>query len=343
METDVGSAKSFCASLLQAGGMDSGPAQRTAWALVTAEVWGRPSHGLLRLPFYLDRFDHGGTDPRAKLRLVKSSSVTAVFDGGNGLGHWQLWDASVRAAAMASSHGIAAVSVTNSGHCGALGLYVQPMLGAGLVGLVFSTGPAVMPAYGGIQPVVSTSPIAAGIPTRPRPTIIDLATSTVARGRIAAHAAAGEPIPEGWAFDVHGAATTDATVALSGMLAPLGGAKGFALAFLVESLTGGIIGPSLATDIADPLAPGAAAAAQRIAHLVIALDPASLDGDGGSDERLERLCASVTDTGGRVPGAGHLAPDEILETHGLSIPDELGATLAGIAKKAGVSIPVDFL
>ncbi len=343
METDVISARSFCASLLEASGMEARPAHRTAWALVTAEVWGRPSHGLLRLPYYLDRFASGGSDPRASLELVRSGTVTAVLDGGNGLGHWQLWDASERATAMASRHGIAAVSVANSGHCGALGLYVLPMLDAGLVGLAFSTGPAVMPAYGGDRPVVSTSPLAAGIPMRPRPAIIDLATSAVARGRIAAHAASGEPIPEGWAFDAAGDVTTDATSALAGMLAPLGGAKGFALAFLVESLTGGIVGPSLATEIADPLAPGAAASAQRISHLVIALDPASLDGDGGSPERLERLAASVCATGGRVPGTGHLAPDEILDTRPLIVADQLAATLVGIAEASGVPIPEGFV
>lgn len=343
METDAISARSLCASLLEASGMDERPAQRTAWALVTAEVWGRPSHGLLRLPYYLDRFAAGGTDPRASLKLVRSGTATAVLDGGNGLGHWQLWDASERATEMATRHGIAAVSVANSGHCGVLGLYVLPMLEAGLVGLAFSTGPAVMPAFGGNRPVVSTSPIAAGIPTRPRPAIIDLATSAVARGRIAAHAASGEPIPEGWAFDATGAVTTDASSALAGMLAPLGGAKGFALAFLVESLTGGVVGPSLATEIADPLAPGASALAQRISHLVIALDPTSLDGDGGSLERLERLAASVSGTGGRVPGVGHLAPDEILDTHPLTVPDRLAATLIGIAEASGVPVPSGFL
>jgi (2R)-3-sulfolactate dehydrogenase (NADP+) len=277
VQTDFLTARSWCAALLEAHGMDRAPAERTAWALTMAEVWGRPSHGLLRLPFYLERFDAGGTDPHAVLGEVRSTSVTAALDGGNGLGHWQVWEASRRAAQMATSHGIAAVSVANSGHCGVLGLYVLPLVDAGLIGLVFSTGPAVMAAPGGRRAVVSTSPIAAGIPTHPRPAIIDLATSAVARGRIAAHAASGEPLEEGWALDETGEPTTDAARALGGMLAPLGGAKGFALAFLVESMTGAMVGPLLATEIADCTSSAAASMLRfRLNCRVIWVEPTVL-------------------------------------------------------------------
>lgn len=342
VETDFLTARSWCAALLEAHGMDRAPAERTAWALTMAEVWGRPSHGLLRLPFYLERFDAGGTDPRAVLGEVRSTSVTAALDGGNGLGHWQVWEASRRAAQMATSHGIAAVSVANSGHCGVLGLYVLPLVDAGLIGLVFSTGPAVMAAPGGRRAVVSTSPIAAGIPTHPRPAIIDLATSAVARGRIAAHAASGEPLEEGWALDETGEPTTDAARALGGMLAPLGGAKGFALAFLVESMTGAMVGPLLATEIADPLAPAAASTPQRVSHVVVAFDPASFDGDGRSGERLDRLAASVSASGGRVPGSGHPLDGEVSDSHRLEIPERLATTLADLSRSRGVEVPHAF-
>ena len=109
--------------------------------------------------------------------------------------------------------------------------------------LVFSCGPAVLPPWGGTERLLSTSPIAAGFPTGPRPVIIDLALSTVARGKIAAYAQRGEPLPDGWALDADGNPTNDAQEALVGMLSPLGGAKGFALAYLVEALTGALIGP----------------------------------------------------------------------------------------------------
>lgn len=335
---DVGEARTLCARLLESAGMPPDAARETADALVVAEVWGRSSHGLLRLPYYLERFAAGGSDPAAQLRLVKQSAATMAFDGGNGLGHWQLGRAAREAANLAVRTGVAAVSVANSGHAGMLGLGALPIVEADLFGLVFSTGPAAMPAVGGDRPVLSTSPIAAGVPGTP-PAIVDLATSAVARGTIAARARAGATLEPGWAFDAAGEATTDPAAALAGMLAPLGGAKGFALAFLVEALTGGMVGPSLAPEIADPLAASAAGRPQRVAHLVIALNPGFLDVDGGARRRLGELSGSITASGGRVPGAAHPLPRDIGDDTRVSVPDALAEELAALAVARGVAPP----
>ena len=339
MRTSGGTATELVSGLLRAAGMPDGPACRTAWAVVTAETWGKRSHGLLRVPYYLARFAAGGSDAGAKLRTVGDTGPVVALDGGNGIGHWQAWDAAGLATERARRFGVAAVSVGNSGHCGALGCYVLPMVSAGLVGVVFSNGPAVMPPWGGSDAVFSTSPIAAGIPTRPRPSIVDLATSAVARGTVAEAAAAGRPIPEGWAFDAGGAPTTDPAVALAGMLAPMAGAKGAALAFLVEALTGATVGPSLATDVADPLASSTVGDPQRIAHLVLALDPRSLDVDGRGAERLNRLAERIAAVGGRLPGARHPLPPELNGSRELEVTDPLARRLAAEATRLGVPLP----
>ena len=338
-EIDLAAARVLCAGLLEAAGMPADTAGQTAVALSVAEAWGRSSHGLLRLPYYLERFAAGGCDPVAELRPVRAKGPTAVFDGGNGLGHWQLGRAAEHAATLGAEHGIAAVAVANSGHAGVLGLGVVPMVEAGLVGLAFSTGPAAMPAVGGHRAVLSTSPIAAGVPLSPRPAIVDLATTAVARGKIAAVAAAGGVLEPGWAFDAQGAPTTDPAAALSGMLAPLGGAKGFALAFLVEALTGGLVGPHGATEIADPLSSAAAGSPQGIAHLVLALDPGCLDGDGRAPERLAALAAAITSSGGRVPGTTHLLPREIPDDTPVVLADPLASRLADLARARGIPVP----
>jgi (2R)-3-sulfolactate dehydrogenase (NADP+) len=339
VQTTVGGATELAAGLLRAAGMPDGPACRTAWAVVTAEAWGKRSHGLLRVPYYLARFAAGGSDPRASVRTVSDTGPVVALDGGNGIGHWQAWDAAGLATERARRFGIAAVSVGNSGHCGALGCYVLPMVDAGLVGLVYSNGPAVMPPWGGREAVFSTSPLAAGIPTRPRPAIVDLATSAVARGTVAEAAAAGRALPEGWAFDAGGTPTTDPSAALAGMLAPMAGAKGAALAFLVEALTGAAVGPSLATDVADPLADSTIRDPQRIAHLVLALDPRSVDVDGGGEQRLARLAERVAAAGGRLPGAGHPLPAELDGARELEIADALARRLADEAGRLEVPLP----
>lgn len=339
MQTTIGKATELASSLLHGAGMPADHAARTAWALVVSDVWGRGSHGLLRLPFYLGRFDAGGAEPGAELRLVSDTGAAVVYDGGNGLGHWQLWEAANLATERAAQFGIAAVSVGNSGHCGALGLYVLPMVDAGLIGITFSNGPAVMPPWGGSAPVVSTSPMAAGIPTTPKPAIVDLATSSVARGKIAEAAAAGRSLPEGWAFDQGGQPTTDPTAALTGMLAPMGGAKGFALAFMVEALTGGMVGPNLAGDVADPLSAEGASHPQRIGHLVLALDPRRFDADGGWERRAGDLVARVTAAGGRLPGAGRRLPGELDDDDVLTVSDAVAGDLTRLAAERGIGVP----
>jgi (2R)-3-sulfolactate dehydrogenase (NADP+) len=111
--------------------------------------------------------------------------------------------------------------------------------------------------------------------------------------------------------DAAGEPTTDAQSALTGMLAPLGGAKGFALALMVEALTGGLVGPALSTAVADMFDAGQAGQPQRIAHLAVAIDPSLVDPSGGSASRLEALAAGVVAAGGRLPGERRSMPEDL--------------------------------
>jgi (2R)-3-sulfolactate dehydrogenase (NADP+) len=324
-ELSVGSAITRATELLVAAGMDSAKAATSATAIVASDRWGIGSHGLMRLPFYLDRLKAGGINPKAELKKVTDLPSLVVFDGDDGLGHWQLQNAAHLAAERAKINGVAAVGVGRSSHCGALGIYVWPMIDAGLVGIAFSTGPAVMPPWGGNKPLLSTSPVAAGIPTNP-PTVVDLATSAVARGKIQAKAQAGAELEPGWAFTKDGAPTVDAKEALAGMLAPLGGAKGFALAVLVESLTGVLIGPTLSRNIPDMFNHDFDSAPQEIAHFVIAIDAAKLSVDGDNN-RLGDFAAEVKDAGGRLPGSNRVNPGKLNLNDQITITDSVAAQL----------------
>lgn len=337
-ELSVGQAREAATRLFQAAGVPAGPAGETARALVLADSWGIHSHGLMRLPHYLLRLQKGGVNPAAELEATGDKGPVVALDGHDGLGHWQLWQAASTAAERARHYGIAAVSVGRSSHCGALGVYTLPPLAAGLACLVFSNGPAVMPPWGGARPLLSTSPIAAGIPCRPRPAVVDLATSAVARGRIAERANRGEPIPDGWALDAAGQPTTDPAAAMAGMLAPLGGAKGYALAFMVEALTGAMVGPALSQDVADMFAAEVADRPQRISHLVVALEPASFDAAGGGADRLDELARRVEAAGGRLPGAARRTPEEIDDAERLDLAPATLTALADWAERLGVSV-----
>ncbi len=330
----VGSAIETATSLLEAAGVPKQEAATTARCIVASDRWGIGSHGLMRLPFYLSRLQAGGIYPKAQLKTVTDLPSLVVFDGDDGLGHWQLQKASEIASERAMVNGIAAVGVGRSNHCGALGIYVWPMINRGLVGLAFSTGPAVMPPWGGNQPLLSTSPIAAGIPTNP-PTVIDLATSAVARGKIQAKAQAGAELEPGWAFTKDGAPTTDAKEALAGMLAPLGGVKGYAIAVLVESLTGMLIGPTLAKNIPDMFATSQDGLPQQISHFVIAIDASKLSVDE-SNNRTNEFTQEVKAAGGRLPGANRVNPEKLNDGDEITITDQVSDQLSSWSAKLGI-------
>jgi (2R)-3-sulfolactate dehydrogenase (NADP+) len=321
----VGSAIAKAQELLQVAGVPSEQAATTARCIIASDRWGIGSHGLMRLPFYLARLQAGGIKPDAQLKTVTDLPSLVVFDGDDGLGHWQLQKAAEVASERAMVNGVAAVGVGRSNHCGALGIYVWPMINRSLVGIAFSTGPAVMPPWGGNKPLLSTSPIAAGIPTNP-PTVVDLATSAVARGKIQAKAQAGAELEPGWAFTKDGAPTTDAKEALAGMLAPLGGVKGYAVAVLVESLTGMLIGPTLAKNIPDMFAASQDALPQQISHFVIAIDAAKLSVDG-TNNRTNEFVSEVGAAGGRLPGANRVNPEKLNLDDEITITDQVFSQL----------------
>jgi (2R)-3-sulfolactate dehydrogenase (NADP+) len=330
----VGIAVAKAAQLLQDAGVPADQAEVTARCIVASDRWGIGSHGLMRLPFYLSRLKAGGINPSAQLKTVTDLPSLVVFDGDDGLGHWQLQKAAEIASERALINGVAAVGVGRSNHCGALGIYVWPMINRGLVGIAFSTGPAVMPPWGGNKPLLSTSPIAAGIPTNP-PTVVDLATSAVARGKIQAKAQAGAELEPGWAFTKDGAPTTDAKEALAGMLAPLGGVKGYAIAVLVESLTGMLIGPTLAKNIPDMFAASQDALPQQISHFVIAIDASKLSVDG-SNNRTNEFAQEVKAAGGRLPGANRVNPEKLNDGDEITITDQVSEQLNSWSAKLGV-------
>ena len=327
-------ALSHATAMLVAAGVPEKNAALTARAIVTSDVWGNPSHGLMRLPFYLQRITMGGVNAGANLKVISQRGAITSIDGEDGLGHWQVWEAAQLGVSKAKEFGISLVSVKNSSHCGALGVYLYPALDAGQISMIFTNGPAVMPAVGGNAPLLSTSPIASGIPSNP-PMIIDLSTSAVARGKIANAAKAGGSIPEGWAVNAKGEPITDAKEALMGMLAPLGGAKGFALGLMVESLSAGLSGGALSREVPDMFNPDDDTKPQSISHTVITIDPNDL-GDSASYDDFNKLASSITQTGGRVPGSKRLHPNN-LGSGEINIAEPVLKDLDAWSKKLGLA------
>jgi (2R)-3-sulfolactate dehydrogenase (NADP+) len=216
--------------------------------------------------------------------------------------------------------GIAAAGIHRSHHAGAVGRHAEALADHGLMALIFANTPRAMAAFGGAKPVFGTNPIAFACP-RPdadMPVVIDMALSVVARGRIVAAAEKGEPIPTGWALDGQGRPTADAKAALAGALQPIGGAKGAALALMVEVLAACLTGATLAADASSFL--DAAGAPPATGQLIVALAPDAFGGAAAAMDRVGRLAAMIeSDSGAHVPGVGRAARRAAAARDGLTV------------------------
>jgi (2R)-3-sulfolactate dehydrogenase (NADP+) len=316
-------ATALAARALAAAGARPAMAEATAAALVAAEAEGQSGHGLSRAAMYAGFLREGRADGQAEPRVTRERGGAALVDAGNGLAYPALALAEAEAARRARAHGVAFVAVTNSHHAGAMGLPVRRLAGAGLVALAFTNSPFAMPVPGGRRPLLGTNPVAAAFPRRDAPPlVVDLALSEVARGKIMLAAKEGRPIPEGWALDAEGRPTTDAKAALDGAMLATGGAKGAALALVVELLCVALGGAAFAFEADSFFAPSPNP--PRLGHALLAIDPGALAGEDAFLDRMEAIVAAMLDEDGvRLPGARRDALREAAARDGLHVPTPL--------------------
>jgi (2R)-3-sulfolactate dehydrogenase (NADP+) len=235
------------------------------------------------------------------------------------------------AVARARDHGVAFAGVTNSHHFGVAADHLEPVAHAGMVGLAFGNSPAAMPAWGGKRPIFGTNPVAAVFPRGGAPPLaIDLSLSEAARGKVMVAAREGKPIPLGWALDAEGNPTTDAKLALEGMMLPTGGVKGAMLALVVEllccALTGAHMGFEADTFFKDE------GNRPKIGQAFLVIDPGALAGQDVFAERVETLVRTMLlDPKVRLPGARRAAILEKAGREGVEVAQPLLDQLKGLA------------
>lgn len=272
-----------------------------AAALVAADADGLASHGVSRVPFYADQSATRKVDGHATPVLEQHAAAALRIDAADGFAYPAIRMGLERGVETCRDNGVAAISIANSHHCGAIGYHVESVAAQGLVALGFSNTPAGIAPWGGTRGSFGTNPIGFACPRRRQPPlVVDLSLSAVARGKVMLAEKRGEAIPEGWALDAKGRATTDAHAALAGTMVPIGEAKGAALAMMVELLTAGLAGANFAFEASSFFS--ADGAPPRIAQLFLLVDPAAFGGRGFVD-RVEALVTDVTSQPGtRLPG-----------------------------------------
>jgi (2R)-3-sulfolactate dehydrogenase (NADP+) len=319
------------AATLVASNTSASNARSVARALTQAEIDGQKGHGLSRVPSYAAQAKAGKVDGHASPELRQTRPATLLIDVGNGFAYPAFDLAIAHLPELARASGIAAAGFTRSHHFGVAGYHVERLAEAGLVALAFGNTPSAIAPWGGSRPLYGTNPVAFAAPLRGRPPIvIDLALSQVARGKILTAAQKGEAIPEGWAADERGRPTTDAAAALKGALQPIGGAKGAALALMVEVLSVALTGARFGFEAssffdAEGPPPG-------VGQLLVAIDGGAFAGADVLAERVSALAGRIEGNGeARLPGARRIALREKAKLAGVTVDAKLLAEVRALA------------
>ena len=323
MKKDAETLIRLASTALKRAGANDGMADAAARHLVHAEEHGLPTHGMSRVPFYCGMLRRGRADGKARPAMVTERGGVFLIDNRDALPYVAAQWAIEEVIQRARRNGIAFAGIRNSAHVGVMGLHLLPVAQAGMVGFAFTNSPAAIPPWGGKKALFGTNPVAAAFPRKGKdPLVIDLAMTTVVRGRIMMAMRKGEKIPEGWALDRHGKPTTDPKEAIEhGSLFPMGGAKGAMLALMVELICAALTGAAIGTEadsffIEEGNKP-------RIGQAFIAIDPGALAGMDKYFERVETVVSTMLeDPEVRLPGARRFASATSAKK-GIEVPDEL--------------------
>lgn len=333
--------RDLVARIARGAGVPQTPAEILADALVDAELHGSSTHGVSRLAIYLRRVELGQIDPVAELTVEQRRPAVLSIDANNGLGQVQAVRTLDRLTGLAREYGVASATVRRSQHFGAVSYYCNRAAADDMILLATTNCEPAMSPTGGYDPFFGTNPIAASFPSgKGWPVKIDLATSVTARGNIIAADREGRPVPEGWALDAEGNPTTDAAAALAGTVLTMAGHKGYALALMVEMLSGVLSGSAVGSRVGSMYKE--LDRPQDVGHFFCLLDiGAFMDPDtfrARVDDTIERVKSSR-----RRPGVGEiLVPGERSERtahdrrrHGIPLAPATADELDGLAARYG--------
>jgi ureidoglycolate dehydrogenase (NAD+) len=335
--------KAFTVDILAAAGC--GPASAESWAdmLIWANLRGADSHGVLRLPRYLEYIEDGTVVPNGEPRIERQSGALVVLDAARAPGSVGMNRAMDEAIAVARTQHVGWCSARNVTHSGAIGYYAQRAAEAGMAGIVMVASMPFMAYHGARENGMSTNPIAIAVPGGATgPIVLDMSTSTVANGKIMAARDAGTDIPLGWGLDAEGRDTTDPNKVKT--LLPLGGPKGSGLSFMFECLASLMIGnPVIAPSLEGKLQQ------HTINAICMAVDVEAVGNLAQFREMIDTLVADIkalpkADGFEEILMPGERGTRVMAErlANGIPVPAGTRRRLIELAGKLGVAVPGGF-
>jgi LDH2 family malate/lactate/ureidoglycolate dehydrogenase len=281
----------FATAVYTRAGMSEADAGLAADTLVQADLWGHQSHGVMRLSWYVGRLKAGVCDPRAQPELAVDAGAVAVLDGKDGMGQVLTARAMNEAIGRARMHGIGAVALRNSNHFGTAMYFTLMAARAGCIGFLSTNASPAMAPWGGRRKTVGTNPWSWAAPAgRHPPMVLDIANTGVARGKVYLARQKGLPIPQGWAINAAGAPTIDPAEAIDGIILPMAQHKGYAIAVMMDMLSGVLSGSAFGATVHGPYQ---AEHRSGAGQFMIALNIAAFQPLAEFGERMERLIAEL--------------------------------------------------
>lgn len=336
--------KKFVADLFQSAGMPEDHAGMVTDILVWAEFRGVESHGVERIPRYLDLLANGQMKAGARPQIRDVAGAAFAIDADRVSGLVAMTMATDEAQKRARQFGISMGLVSNTTHTGAIGFYADRAARNGLAGIAMAAGMPLMAYPGTNQASISTSPLAIGVPGGPSGAmVLDMSTAIASNGKLKKATLDKQPIPEGWALDSDGNPVTDASKATVSL--PVGGPKGAGLSLMIEILAS-VLG---ANPITSNQAPPGSKRTHAANAMVIVIDIekfrpladfcGDVDGLAAVIKSMPRF-AGAEDV--RMPGERGAAEHEKRIATGTPINARLRSTLATRARELGVTPPPGF-
>jgi LDH2 family malate/lactate/ureidoglycolate dehydrogenase len=340
----AGQLEVFIARALETVSVPRDDARIIAELMVRADLNGADGHGVFRLPQYVRRIKGGAVNIKPNIRIEREAPGMALVDGDNGMGHLVMRFATEKAIEKAKRAGVAWVGVKRSNHAGPASLYASMPIAHDMIGLYLAVGNANhLPPWGGIDMLLSTNPIAVGVPAGEEPPIVlDMATTVAAYGKVKTKMQRGEMMPEGWMIDREGRPLTDPRRADEGFLLPIGGYKGYGLALVFGLLAGTLNGAAMGRDVVDfnhddttPTNTG---------HAIVAISLSAFGDVAGFKQRVDTLIRDIRGSRRlpgvdaiRLPGEQSHAKREERMRLGIPLPDPLRKSLNQLAADLGIA------
>src|SRR5262245_21803343 len=336
--------EAFIARAFEVVDIRASDAQAIAELMVRADVQGSEGHGIFRLPQYIRRIKGGAVNVKPDIRVVREAAGMALVDGDNGMGHLVMRYAAERAIEKAKQTGVAWVGVKWSNHAGPASLYASMPLAHDMAGLYLAVGNANhLPAWGGLDMLLSTNPIAVAVPAGQEvPIVLDMATTVAAYGKVKTKAQRGEMMPEGWMMDREGRPLTDPRRANEGFLLPIGGYKGYGLALIFGLLAGSLNGAAMGREVVDFNADDSTPT--NTGHVIVAINIAAFQPVAEFKQRVDVLIRDLRNSDRlpgvdrvRLPGDGSHAARADRTRNGIPLPAPLAITLGQLAAELKIT------